>query len=155
MSIGTFAQALKVAMEQEGITAAELSRRTGLNQPYFSKLFNGKFIDPTWCNACLIIDALNISISDFKSLYDEEVTKQTSSACEGEQEQDYAHILAYYLGQKGMSPAELAKTIGSPRSTISALLGGRDKEPTLTTAKAIADALGVSLEEMASGSHEG
>ena len=48
-----------------------------------------------------------------------------------------------------MTPAELAHAIGSPRSTINALLKGRAKEPTLGKAKAIADALGVSLEEMA------
>lgn len=62
---------------------------------------------------------------------------------------EYGEVLAYYLDKKGMSAAELAHQIGSPRSTISALLNGRAKEPTLGKAKAIADALGVSLEEMA------
>ena len=62
---------------------------------------------------------------------------------------EYGKVLAYYLDKQGISPAELARRIGSPRSTISALLNGRAKEPTLGKAKAIADALGVSLEEMA------
>lgn len=53
-----------------------------------------------------------------------------------------------------MTPAELARAIGSPRSTVSALLSGRAKEPTLGKAKAIADALGVSLEEMARMTYE-
>ena len=61
----------------------------------------------------------------------------------------YAKVLAYYLEKQGVSPAELARRIGSPRSTVHALLNGRAKEPTLGKAKAIADALGVPLEEMA------
>ncbi|WP_179184924.1 helix-turn-helix domain-containing protein [Collinsella vaginalis] len=66
----------------------------------------------------------------------------------------YRKVLAFYLEQKGVSPAELAHRIGSPRSTISALLTGRAKEPTLGKAKAIADALGVPLEEMARKTYE-
>lgn len=62
---------------------------------------------------------------------------------------EYKDVLAHYLDEKKMTPAELANAIGSPRSTINALLKGRAKEPTLGKAKAIADALGVSLEEMA------
>lgn len=62
---------------------------------------------------------------------------------------DYKDVLAQYLDELNISPAELSRRIGSPRSTVSALLNGRAKEPTLGTAKAIADALGVSLEEMA------
>ena len=62
---------------------------------------------------------------------------------------EYRDVLMHYLNEKGMTPAELAHAIGSPRSTINAILRGRAKEPTLGKAKAIADALGVSLEEMA------
>ena len=62
---------------------------------------------------------------------------------------EYRDALSYYLDAKGISPAELARRIDSPRSTVDALLKGRAKEPTLGKAKAIADALGVSLEEMA------
>lgn len=62
---------------------------------------------------------------------------------------EYRDALSYYLELKGITPAELARRIGSPRSTVNALLRGRAKEPTLGKAKAIADALGVSLEEMA------
>ncbi len=61
----------------------------------------------------------------------------------------YGEVLQRYLDETGMSPSDLAKAIGSPRSSINALLKGRAKEPTLSRAKAIADALGVSLEEMA------
>jgi len=62
---------------------------------------------------------------------------------------EYRDVLSYYLEKQGISPAELARRIDSPRSTVDALLKGRAKEPTLGKAKAIADALGVSLEEMA------
>ena len=67
---------------------------------------------------------------------------------------EYRDVLAHYLEQSVMTPAELAHAIGSPRSTINALLKGRAKEPTLGKAKAIADALGVSLEEMARMTYE-
>ena len=60
---------------------------------------------------------------------------------------EYGKVLAYYLEQQGMTPAELAHEIGSPRSTINALLKGRAKEPTLGKAKAIADALANFAEE--------
>ena len=61
---------------------------------------------------------------------------------------EYGEVLRCYLEELDVSPAELARRIGSPRSTISALINGRAKEPTLGTAKAIADALGVPLQEM-------
>ena len=61
---------------------------------------------------------------------------------------EYKDVLAYYLETTGISAAELARRIDSPRSTINELLKGRAKDPKLGTAKAIADALGVPLEEM-------
>ena len=61
---------------------------------------------------------------------------------------EYKDVLAYYLETKKMSAAELARRIDSPRSTVNELLKGRAKDPKLGTAKAIADALGVPLEEM-------
>ncbi len=61
---------------------------------------------------------------------------------------EYKDVLAYYLKKQNLSAAELARRIDSPRSTVTELLKGRAKEPTLGKAKAIADALGVSLEEM-------
>lgn len=63
---------------------------------------------------------------------------------------EYGQVLAYYLDKQGMTKAQLAYAIGSPRSTIGALVSGRAKEPTLGKAKAIADALGVPLQDMVS-----
>lgn len=67
----------------------------------------------------------------------------------------YGEVLAYYLEKQGITPAELARRINSPRSTVHALLNGRAKEPTLGKAKAIADALGVPLEEMVEMIYDG
>ena len=61
----------------------------------------------------------------------------------------YAYVLKYYLDKQGVSAAELARRLGTSRSSICELTSGRSKEPTLGKAKAIADALGVTLEEMA------
>lgn len=61
----------------------------------------------------------------------------------------YAEVLRYYLQRQDVTAAELARRLGTSRSSICELTSGRSKEPTLGKAKAIADALGVSLEEMA------
>lgn len=60
----------------------------------------------------------------------------------------YANVLKFYLVKQGVSAAELARRLNTSRSSIGELTSGRSKEPTLGKAKAIADALGVSLEEM-------
>jgi len=60
----------------------------------------------------------------------------------------YGEVLAYYIEKQGVSAAELARRIGSPRSTVHGLLSGRAKSPTLDTAVAIADALEVPLKDM-------
>ena len=61
----------------------------------------------------------------------------------------YAETLKHYIDKQGVSAAELARRLGTSRSSICELTSGRSKEPTLGKAKAIADALGVTLEEMA------
>ena len=60
----------------------------------------------------------------------------------------YAEVLSYYLERDGITQAELARRIGSTRSSIGELTSGRSKTPSVYKAKAIADALGVSLDEM-------
>ena len=66
----------------------------------------------------------------------------------------YGDVLIYFLKEKGISRAELARRMSESlgtevsRGQVSDLCSGRTKEPTLTRAKAIADALGVSIQEM-------
>ena len=40
---------------------------------------------------------------------------------------EYRDALSYYLELKGITPAERARRIGSPSSTVNALLRGRAK----------------------------
>ena len=60
----------------------------------------------------------------------------------------YGEVLDYYIRETGVSRAELARRIGASRSQITDLIKGRTKEPGLTRAKMIADALGVPLNDM-------
>ena len=66
----------------------------------------------------------------------------------------YGEVLMYYLEIKDISRAELARRISESlgkkvsRGQITELCNGKTKEPTLSRAKAIADALGVTLQEM-------
>ena len=64
----TFYEALAVAMNEKGIKASELAVKTGLNEPYFSKLKRGDMKDVTWEKALLIIDALGMTPSEFYEL---------------------------------------------------------------------------------------
>ena len=60
----------------------------------------------------------------------------------------YGEVLSYYIDKSGLSRAEVARRAGVGRSQITDLCSGRTKEPTLLKAKDIANALGVSLQEM-------
>lgn len=60
-----FYETLEKLMKERGITAAELSRRTGIRQPYFSDLKHGKAKDVSFTNAMLIFNALDITPNDF------------------------------------------------------------------------------------------
>lgn len=62
---------------------------------------------------------------------------------------EYRAVLAYYMEKRDISMAELARKANCPKSSINEIMKGRAKEPTLSRAKAIADALEVSLDEMA------
>lgn len=60
----------------------------------------------------------------------------------------YGEVLKLYLDERGMTAGDLARKIGINRGSVYSLMDGRAKEPTLTRAKEIADALGVTLQEM-------
>lgn len=60
----------------------------------------------------------------------------------------YGEVLEYFLTLNDMTRAELANAVGISKGQISDLISGRTKEPTLTRAKAIADALGTTIQAM-------
>ena len=60
---------------------------------------------------------------------------------------EYRKALAIILREKGMSQADLARRIGKSRSYVSQLMSGKVKEPALSVAFDIADALGVTLQD--------
>lgn len=62
----TFAEAVRRTMNAKGIDAKTLSEGSGVKAPYISKLLNGKIKEPTWAKACAIIDALGMSVDEFK-----------------------------------------------------------------------------------------
>lgn len=68
----SFYKKLVTAMKITGITAAELSRKTGLYQSYFSSLKKGDCKDVTWERALQIIKALGMTPSEFADLAEDE-----------------------------------------------------------------------------------
>lgn len=62
----------------------------------------------------------------------------------------FGDVVSIYLKEKGIPQAELARLTGLNRQTISAIIVGDSASPTLNNAVLIADALGVSIDEMVS-----
>lgn len=62
---------------------------------------------------------------------------------------EYGEVLREFLSEKNMTAGQLAKALDCNRQSIYSLIDGRAKEPTLGRAKAICDALGVTLQEFA------
>lgn len=61
---------------------------------------------------------------------------------------EYGRVVIHYLGKTGISQSELARRMGTGRQTVNSIIKGGRRGPTLETAIAIADALGVSLQDM-------
>ena len=61
----TFYETLALAMDERGISAAELSSRSGIYQSYFSRLKNGHIKDVSWEKAVVIISALGMTPDEF------------------------------------------------------------------------------------------
>lgn len=59
----------------------------------------------------------------------------------------YGEVLDYLIEQSGMTRSEVARKAGMGRSQITDLISGRTKEPSLSRAKAIADAFGFKIED--------
>ena len=60
----------------------------------------------------------------------------------------YGEVVNLYLKERGMAQAELARRAGIGKQTLSDLINGVNNNPRLDTALAIADVLGVPLQEM-------
>ena len=60
----------------------------------------------------------------------------------------YGEVVDYYLKELGITQSELARKMGTGRQTLNSIIKGNRRGPRLDTAIAIADALGVSLQEM-------
>lgn len=63
---------LRIALREKCMTAAELSRRSGVSQTYISNLKVGLAKDVTWEKALKIIDALGMTPSEFAALDEED-----------------------------------------------------------------------------------
>ena len=68
----TFGAALRHFISVNGISASELSRRSGVSKQYISQLMSGKIADPTLNKAYAIARALNMKLQDFVDYMDGE-----------------------------------------------------------------------------------
>lgn len=71
-----FGKALRKVMDERGITGVALSKKSGVPTPYISQLFSGAVKDPSFVKACALIDALDMTLQEFRDLQssDEEVS---------------------------------------------------------------------------------
>ena len=60
----------------------------------------------------------------------------------------FGEVVQLYLKEQGISQAELARRMGTGRQTVNSLFDEKRRSPRLETAVAVADALGVTLQEM-------
>lgn len=60
----------------------------------------------------------------------------------------FGEVVTHYLNELGMSQSELARRIGTGRQTINSIINGGRRGPTLETALAISESLGVPIQEM-------
>lgn len=60
----------------------------------------------------------------------------------------FGEVVSLYLKEQGINQSELARRMGTARQTVSSICERNRRSPRLDTAMAIADALGVSLQEM-------
>lgn len=60
----------------------------------------------------------------------------------------FGEVTLFYLDKLDVSQSELARRVGTNRSTINCIIKDERRSPTLDTALAIANALGVPLQDM-------
>ncbi len=61
----SFGKTLKHILDCKGMKCVELSQLSGLNEPYLSRLVNGKQKDPTFAKGCAICSALGMTTDEF------------------------------------------------------------------------------------------
>lgn len=64
----TFAEALKIAMDNKNLKQVDICRATGLSDAYVSMLVSGKIEDPKWSTAELVIRSLDMTLDEFSQL---------------------------------------------------------------------------------------
>ena len=60
----------------------------------------------------------------------------------------FGEVTLFYLDKLGVSQSELARRVGTNRSTINCIIKDERRSPTLDTALSIANALDVPLQDM-------
>lgn len=64
----TFADVVRQTMAKLDMESKQLAELSGVGAPYISKLLNGKIKEPTWAKACAIIDALGLTVDEFRDI---------------------------------------------------------------------------------------
>lgn len=67
----------------------------------------------------------------------------------------YGEVVAYYLDQLGITQSELARRMGTGRQTLNSIIRDNRRGPRLDTAIAVANALGIPLQDMVDKMKEG
>ena len=63
-------------------------------------------------------------------------------------DRSFGEVVRLYMEERGMSQSELARLMGTGRQTVNNLLRDGRRGPTLETAVAVADAFGVTVDEL-------
>ena len=64
----TFGETLQVVMQNKNILAKDVAATIGVHPSYISLLVSGKVKEPTWVKACAIINALGLTVDEFRQL---------------------------------------------------------------------------------------
>ena len=67
----------------------------------------------------------------------------------------FGEVVKQYMDECGMTQSELARLMGTGRQTVNNLLRDGRRGPTLETAVAVADAFGVTVDELVDKMKEG
>ena len=60
----------------------------------------------------------------------------------------FGEVVKQYMDERGMTQSELARLMGTGRQTVNNLLRDGRRGPTLETAVAVAEAFGVTVDEL-------